>query len=173
MCGRGSWAVRSVVLPGGQRACCPGGRRGDWSPLPRREFPLAETPTAMADAIHGAAIAPCSTASRTWPGGKTHRASNISSRSSFSRERRIMTQAPELPPPSYMRRDAFHPTPELREIPGDTGFAPFTSAFGPEVYLVTRHEEVKACCPDHQRFSTSPAGFVVPGNPEVPRGGGR
>ena len=78
-----------------------------------------------------------------------------------------MTQAPELPP-LHMRRDAFNPTPELREIRETTGVRTITSAFGTEVYLVTRHEDVKAVLSDHQRFSnTRPPGFVVPGAPEV------
>jgi cytochrome P450 len=78
-----------------------------------------------------------------------------------------MTQAPELPP-LHMRRDAFNPTPELREIRETTGVRTITSAFGTEVYLVTRHEDVKAVLSDHQRFSNGrPPGFVVPGAPEV------
>ncbi|MDT5182966.1 MAG: hypothetical protein QOI29_1124, partial [Mycobacterium sp.] len=40
--------------------------------------------------------------------------------------------------------------------------------FGTEVYLVTRHEDVKAVLSDHQRFSNGrPPGFVVPGAPEA------
>jgi cytochrome P450 len=78
-----------------------------------------------------------------------------------------MTQAPELPP-LHMRRDAFNPTPELREIRETTGVRTITSAFGTEVYLVTRHEDVKAVLSDHQRFSNGrPPGFVVPGAPEA------
>jgi cytochrome P450 len=78
-----------------------------------------------------------------------------------------MTQAPELPP-LHMRRDAFNPTPELRDIRETTGVRTITSAFGTEVYLVTRHEDVKAVLSDHQRFSNGrPPGFVVPGAPEV------
>jgi cytochrome P450 len=78
-----------------------------------------------------------------------------------------MTQAPELPP-LHMRRDAFNPTPELREIRETTGVRTITSTFGTEVYLVTRHEDVKAVLSDHQRFSNGrPPGFVVPGAPEV------
>jgi cytochrome P450 len=78
-----------------------------------------------------------------------------------------MTQAPELPP-LHMRRDAFNPTPELREIRETTGVRTITSAFGTQVYLVTRHEDVKAVLSDHQRFSNGrPPGFVVPGAPEV------
>ena len=78
-----------------------------------------------------------------------------------------MTQAPELPP-LHMRRDSFNPTPELREIRETTGVRTVVNAFGMTVYLVTRHEDVKAVLSDHQRFSNGrPPGFVVPGAPEV------
>ena len=78
-----------------------------------------------------------------------------------------MTQAPELPP-LHMRRDAFNPTPELREIRETTGVRTITSAFGTEVYLITRHEDVKALLSDPERFSNArPPGFVVPGAPTV------
>ena len=77
-----------------------------------------------------------------------------------------MTQAPELP--LHMRRNAFNPTPELREIRETTGVRTIISAFGMEVYLVTRHEDVKAVLSDHQRFSNGrPPGFAVPGAPDV------
>jgi cytochrome P450 len=78
-----------------------------------------------------------------------------------------MTQAPELPP-LHMRRDAFNPTPELREIRESTGVRTVTSAFGMEVYLVTRHEDIKEVLSDHERFSNGrPPGFVLPGAPEI------
>jgi cytochrome P450 len=79
-----------------------------------------------------------------------------------------MTQAPELPP-LHMRRDTFNPTPELREIRETDGVSTMLSAFGMEVFLVTRHEDVKAVLSDHERFSNGrPPGFVVPGAPNVP-----
>ena len=75
-----------------------------------------------------------------------------------------MTQAPELP--LHMRRNGFNPTPELREIRETTGVRTIISAYGMEVYLVTRHDDVKAVLSDHQRFSNGrPPGFVVPGAP--------
>ncbi len=78
-----------------------------------------------------------------------------------------MTQAPELPP-LHMRRDAFDPTPELREIRETAGVRTITSAFGMDVVLVTRHEDVKTVLSDHERFSNGrPPGFVVPGAPTV------
>src|SRR5215212_1196387 len=79
-----------------------------------------------------------------------------------------MTQAPELPP-LHMRRDAFDPTPELREIRETSGVRTVVNAFGMQVYLVTRHEDIKDVLSDHERFSNSrPPGFVVPGAPDIP-----
>jgi len=78
-----------------------------------------------------------------------------------------MTQALPLPP-VHMRRDAFDPTPELAEIRRNEGVRSVVNAFGMQVYLVTRHDDVKAMLSDHERFSnTRPPGFVMPGAPEV------
>jgi cytochrome P450 len=78
-----------------------------------------------------------------------------------------MTQAPELPP-LHMRRDAFNPTAELREIRETDGVRTTVNSFGMTVYLVTRHEDVKNVLSDHERFSNGrPPGFVVPGVPPV------
>jgi cytochrome P450 len=78
-----------------------------------------------------------------------------------------MTQAPELPP-LHMRRDAFNPTPELREIRETIGVRTVVNAFGMTVYLVTRHDDIKDVLSDHERFSNArPPGFVVPGAPTV------
>lgn len=71
-------------------------------------------------------------------------------------------------PPLHMRRNGFDPTPELREIRESTGMRTVQNAFGMDVYLVTRHDDVKAVLADHQRFSnTRPPGFVLPGAPVV------
>jgi len=79
-----------------------------------------------------------------------------------------MTQAPELPP-LHMRRNTFDPTPELREIREAEGVRTVVNAFGMEVFLVTRHEDIKDVLSDHERFSNGrPPGFVVPGAPDVP-----
>jgi cytochrome P450 len=79
-----------------------------------------------------------------------------------------MTQAPELPP-LHMRRNTFDPTPELREIRETDGVRTVVNAFGMEVFLVTRHEDIKDVLSDHERFSNGrPPGFVVPGAPNVP-----
>ena len=74
-----------------------------------------------------------------------------------------MTEATELPP-LHMRRDAFSPTAELRKIRETEGVREFTNAFGWQVYLVTRHEDIKAVLSDHERFSNErPPGFVAQG----------
>ncbi len=71
-------------------------------------------------------------------------------------------------PPLHMRRDAFSPTGELRDIRENEGVRRFTNAFGMQVYLVTRHEDVKAVLADHQRFSNErPPGFAVQGVPQA------
>jgi cytochrome P450 len=72
------------------------------------------------------------------------------------------------PPPLHMRRDAFSPTSELREIRETVGVRTATNAFGLQVYLVTRHEDIKNVLSDHERFSNSrPPEFVVPGAPQI------
>ncbi|MGV0746173.1 cytochrome P450 [Mycolicibacterium sp. XJ870] len=75
--------------------------------------------------------------------------------------------APVLPP-LHMRRNAFDPSQELSEIRETVGVRTVVNAFGMEVYLVTRHDDVKAMLSDHDRFSNSrPPGFVLPGAPEI------
>jgi cytochrome P450 len=76
------------------------------------------------------------------------------------------TEAPQLP--LHMRRDAFTPTPELRKIRETTGVRTVTNSFGMTVYLITRHDDVKAVLSDHERFSNGrPPGFVLPGVPTM------
>src|SRR5690348_3167123 len=76
-------------------------------------------------------------------------------------------EAPELPP-LHMRRIGFDPTPALREIRESTGVRAATNSFGMTVYLVTRHEDIKAVLSDHERFSNGrPPGFVIPSAPPV------
>jgi cytochrome P450 len=68
-----------------------------------------------------------------------------------------------------MRRNAFDPTPELAEIRETAGIRTVTNAFGMQVYLVTRHDDVKAMLSDHAHFGNSrPPGFVLPGAPVLP-----
>lgn len=80
-----------------------------------------------------------------------------------------MSQAltPELPP-LHMRRDAFDPTPALREIRENDGVKTVTNAFGMQVVLITRYDDVKTVLSDYARFSNGrPPGFVVPGAPPM------
>ncbi|OAN39283.1 cytochrome P450 [Mycolicibacterium iranicum] len=79
-----------------------------------------------------------------------------------------MTQAaPELPP-LHMRRDAFDPIPQLREIRENEGVRTVTNAFGMQVYLVTRYDDIKTVLSDYTRFSNErPPGFAVPGAPPL------
>lgn len=79
------------------------------------------------------------------------------------------TTAEPLPrPPIHMRRDAFDPTPELGRLRAEAGVTTVVNAFGMQVYLVTRHDDVKAMLADHEHFSNArPPGFVVPGAPQV------
>jgi cytochrome P450 len=68
-----------------------------------------------------------------------------------------------------MRRDAFSPTAELREIRETDGVRTTINAFGMEVFLVTRHEDIKEVLSDYDRFSNGrPPGFVIPGAPPIP-----
>lgn len=65
-----------------------------------------------------------------------------------------------------MRRNGFDPTPDLGEIRETDGVRAVVSSFGNRVYLVTRHEDVKAVLSDHERFSNGrPPGFALPGAP--------
>ena len=67
-----------------------------------------------------------------------------------------------------MRRNAFDPTPELREIRRDRGRAHGHQRFRHAGHLITRHEDIKDVLSDHERFSNGrPPGFVVPGAPTV------
>ncbi|MGV0798747.1 cytochrome P450, partial [Mycolicibacterium elephantis] len=78
-----------------------------------------------------------------------------------------MTRAAELPP-LHMRRDGLEPTSALREIRENTGVRTVTNSFGMQVYLITRHDDIKAVLSDHERFSNSrPTGFVLPGAPTL------
>jgi cytochrome P450 len=64
-----------------------------------------------------------------------------------------MTQAP-AGPPLYMRREGgFDPGRELREIRETDGVRKIRGAFDRDVYLVTRHEDVKEALADPSRFS--------------------
>ena len=71
-------------------------------------------------------------------------------------------------PPVHMRRNGFDPVPELAAIRDHAGVQSVVGALGNTVYLVTRHEDVKAVLADHEHFSNSrPPGFTLPGAPEM------
>jgi len=63
-----------------------------------------------------------------------------------------MTQA-TAGPPLYMRRDGFDPVAELGEIRESDGVRRVKGNFDLDVYLVTRHEDVKEALADSSRFS--------------------
>lgn len=68
-----------------------------------------------------------------------------------------------------MRRNGFDPAPELRGIRDGSGVVSAVNAFGLEVYLVTRYDDVKAVLSDHEHFANGrPPGFVTPGAPQLP-----
>jgi cytochrome P450 len=76
-----------------------------------------------------------------------------------------MTQTPPLRP-LHMRRTAFDPTPQLREIRESTGVGKTVAVFGMPAYLVTRHDDIKEVLADPERFSNSrPSWSEVPGAP--------
>lgn len=78
-----------------------------------------------------------------------------------------MTHAAALPP-LHMRRNGFDPTPELRDIRDGGGVVNAVNAFGMQVYLITRYDDIKAVLADHEHFSNArPPGFVVPGAPQL------
>src|SRR4029077_16607495 len=55
-----------------------------------------------------------------------------------------------------------------REIRETAGVRTVVSAFGMDVFLVTRHEDIKAVLSDHERSSNGrPSGFAAPGAPNV------
>ncbi|MEZ0358615.1 cytochrome P450 [Mycobacterium sp. SA01] len=79
-----------------------------------------------------------------------------------------MTSAAALPP-LHMRRNGFDPTPELRDIRDGSGVVTAVNAFGMQVYLITRYDDVRAVLSDHERFANGrPPGFVLPGAPQLP-----
>lgn len=71
---------------------------------------------------------------------------------------------PTVLPPLHMRRNTFDPIAELGDIRETEGVRAVINAFGMRVYLVTRHDDVKAVLADHDRFSNDrPADFTPPG----------
>lgn len=70
-----------------------------------------------------------------------------------------MTPAPTLPP-LHMRRNGFDPTPQLGEVRDGAGVITVVNAFRMTVYLITRHDDVKAALSDHERFSNARPEFA-------------
>ncbi|MCV7217290.1 cytochrome P450 [Mycobacterium crocinum] len=78
-----------------------------------------------------------------------------------------MTSAAALPP-LHMRRNGFDPTSELRDIRDGDGVVTAVNAFGMQVYLITRYDDVKAVLSNHEHFANGrPPGFVLPGAPQL------
>jgi cytochrome P450 len=71
-----------------------------------------------------------------------------------------VTDAPELP--LYMRRDGFGPVPELGRARDAEGVVEVKTPFGPAVYVVTRHEDIRRVFADAETFSTARATFAGP-----------
>jgi cytochrome P450 len=71
-------------------------------------------------------------------------------------------------PPVHMRRNGFDPVPELGAIRDGAGVESVVGALGNTVYLVARHEDIKAVLADHEHFSNArPPGFTLPGAPHM------
>ncbi|WP_396925470.1 cytochrome P450 [Mycolicibacterium sp.] len=78
-----------------------------------------------------------------------------------------MTSAAALPP-LHMRRNGFDPTSELRDIRDGDGVVTAVNAFGMQVYLITRYDDVKSVLSNHEHFANGrPPGFVLPGAPQL------
>jgi cytochrome P450 len=74
-------------------------------------------------------------------------------------------EAPTLP--LHMRRDGFHPVPDMAAMRDDEGVREVDTAFGMPAFLVARHADVKAVLADSARFSNeSRRAFDAPGAPE-------
>ncbi|OBK70655.1 cytochrome P450 [Mycobacterium sp. 1274761.0] len=71
-------------------------------------------------------------------------------------------------PPLHMRRDGFSPIAALGEIRESVGVRQVTNALGMQVYLITRHDDIKAVLADHERFSNQrPPGFPMPAGAQL------
>jgi cytochrome P450 len=78
----------------------------------------------------------------------------------------IEREAPELP--LHMRRDGFHPVPEMAALRDDEGVRRVETAFGMPAFLVARHADVRAVLADHVRFSNEfRRDADVPGAPQL------
>jgi cytochrome P450 len=57
--------------------------------------------------------------------------------------------------PVYMRREGFDPVPDLAAIRADGGIGRARSPFGIDVFVLTRHDDVRAALADATRFSNA------------------
>jgi cytochrome P450 len=71
-----------------------------------------------------------------------------------------VTEAPQMP--LYMRRDGFGPVPELGRARDAEGVVEVKTPFGPAVYVVTRHEDIRRVFADAGTFSSAGASSAGP-----------
>ncbi|WP_182899370.1 cytochrome P450 [Microbispora sp. H10830] len=60
-----------------------------------------------------------------------------------------------MSPPLHMRRDGFHPVPELSALRDDEGVARIRTVFGTDAWLVTRFEDVRTVLSHPELFSNA------------------
>ncbi|KAB8184689.1 cytochrome P450 [Microbispora catharanthi] len=60
-----------------------------------------------------------------------------------------------MSPPLHMRRDGFHPVPELSALRDDEGVARIRTMFGTDAWLVTRFEDVRTVLSHPELFSNA------------------
>ncbi|MEU8178267.1 cytochrome P450 [Microbispora hainanensis] len=78
-----------------------------------------------------------------------------------------------MSPPLHMRRDGFHPAPELSALRNDEGVARIRTVFGTDAWLVTRFEDVRTVLSHPELYSNAlvpplrPPGAPPPGPEEV------
>ncbi len=61
----------------------------------------------------------------------------------------------DMSPPLHMRRDGFHPVPELSALRDDEGVARIRTVFGTDAWLVTRFEDVRTVLSHPELFSNA------------------
>ncbi|GAB3153450.1 cytochrome P450 [Microbispora hainanensis] len=79
----------------------------------------------------------------------------------------------DMSPPLHMRRDGFHPAPELSALRNDEGVARIRTVFGSDAWLVTRFEDVRTVLSHPELYSNAlvpplrPPGAPPPSPEEV------
>ncbi len=61
----------------------------------------------------------------------------------------------DMSPPLHMRRDGFHPVPELSALRNDEGVARIRTVFGTDAWLVTRFEDVRTVLSHPELYSNA------------------